>query len=246
MYEKKAGRTRNNLRNTILLNLVVLLVSLVIWGGNSICAGEQSQPDPNTLLLLHFDEETGNPQDSSGNNNTVTNIGAEYMTSGKFNNALSFNGVDNEVVIKHNSIFNNSEELTVEAWVYFNSAPTSPQGVVVKDGFGGGVTAAGFDACSRDWSLAFDEGTNRLYCRIFNSAGATAAAYIDLTARKWNHVAMTWDGATIKVYLNGVYLRSQSFSSARKKGEANITIGRHNVAVNGYFSGISMRFVYQM
>ena len=230
MNEKKGKRTRNSLRNTILMSFTVLLASIVILSVDLICTEGWCQSDSNTLLLLHFDEEAGNPQDSSKYNNTVTNSDAAYISSGKFNNALSFDGVDGEVLVKHNSIFSNSEELTVEAWVYFNSAPTSAQVIIAKDIWAGG---------DREWGLGFDESSNRLHCRLFNSDDDTAAAYIDLTARKWNHVAMTWDGTTIKTYLNGVFQNSQELSGVRKKGGSDITVGWQKIESAGkHFNGI--------
>ncbi len=125
MNEKKGKRTRNSLRNTILMSFTVLLASIVILSVDLICTEGWCQSDSNTLLLLHFDEEVGNPQYSSKYNNTVTNSGAAYISSGKFNNALSFDGVDDEVLVKYHSIINNSEELRFEAFVYFNSFSAS-------------------------------------------------------------------------------------------------------------------------
>lgn len=41
-----------------------------------------------------FDESSGNATDSSGNGNTLTNIGTATFTSGKINNAGTFNGTN--------------------------------------------------------------------------------------------------------------------------------------------------------
>lgn len=219
-----------NEKNIFLMSFTVLLVSIVILSVDLICNEGWCQSDSNTLLLLHFDEEAGNPQDRSKYNNTVTNSDATYISSGKFNNALSFDGVDDEVSVKHNSIFNDSEELTVEAWIYFNSAPTSPQVIIAKDIWAGP---------DREWGLGFDESSNRLYCRLFNSDDNTAAAYIDLTARKWNHVAMTWDGTKINTYLDGTLQNSNALSGVRKKGGSDITIGWQKIESAGkQFNGI--------
>ncbi len=96
-----------------------------------------------------------------------------------------------------------------------------------------------YAGADREWGLVFDESSNTLHCRLFNSDDDTAAAYIDLTARKWNHVAMTWDGTKINTYLDGIFQNSHALSGVRKKGGSDITIGWQKIESTGkHFNGI--------
>ena len=91
--------------------------------------------DANTAALLHFDEASGNPDDSSSNDTAVTASNITY-SAGKFNNAAVFNGSTAQVSIADSSALSFAQSHTLEGWVKFDnafSANSHPQRVGIID-----------------------------------------------------------------------------------------------------------------
>ena len=114
--------------------------------------------------------------------------------------ALSFDGV-NDNVSGTSGISTALTAITIEAWVYHNTLPAgaiqryvtiNPEVAVLRyDGSGSG-------------------GTNELHFYIKNSAGSIVSLRVNnvLSTGTWMHVAGTYDGTTMKLYLNGKLLKS--------------------------------------
>ena len=114
--------------------------------------------------------------------------------------ALSFNGTT-QYVSGTTGISTALTAITIEAWVYHNTLPAgavqryvtiNPEVAVLRyDGSGLG-------------------GTNELHFYIKNSSGAFVSLRVNdvLSTGTWMHVAGTYDGTTMKLYLNGKLLKS--------------------------------------
>jgi hypothetical protein len=65
-----------------------------------------------------FDEGSGNiARDYSGNGNNGTLVNGPTWTTGKVGGALSFDGVDDNVVVPHNLSLNITSSITIMAWI---------------------------------------------------------------------------------------------------------------------------------
>jgi glucose/arabinose dehydrogenase/PKD repeat protein len=98
------------------------------------------------------------------------------VRAGRFGNALDFDGVDDWVTVKAPKL---DRAMTVEAWVY----PTRR----------GGSLAVRETARGAAWALYPGE----------DLIGAKAARGAAPKLRRWTHLAMTYDGATIRRYADG-------------------------------------------
>lgn len=71
------------------------------------------------------------------------------------------------------------------------------------------------------------------------SASMTWAAGGTITAGNWYHLAGTWDGTTISVYVNGVRVDTASQSGSIQTGSSIVTVGAHHngSSASNYFGG---------
>ena len=75
-------------------------------------------PPPGLVAAYGFDAGTGTTtadQSGNGNNGTVSNT--TWSTTGKFGNALSFNGTNSSVTVPDSSSLDLTTGMTIEAWV---------------------------------------------------------------------------------------------------------------------------------
>jgi hypothetical protein len=148
-----------------------------------------------------FNEASGTAvADASGNGNTGSLNGATWTSDGRFGSALTFNGVNDWVTIAHHSILNLTDAMTVEAWVYASSLGDW-RTVVLKEGDSGlsyGLYAS--DAGSRPSGLI----------RRFMDIDATASS--SMATNTWIHLAATYDGSTLTLYVNGAPAAARNLS----------------------------------
>ena len=147
----------------------------------------------NLVGLWSFDEgsEATTVADSSGNGNTGDISGATPGEAGNFGNALSFDGSGDYVEVSDSASLKPSN-VTVECWVK-GSTIKSYQYIVAKyyvgdrasyglyTGSSGGLF---FYVSDGGYSLSNDAGTG-----VWND--------------EWHHIAGTYDGLTLKLYVDG-------------------------------------------
>jgi chitodextrinase len=144
------------------------------------------------VAAFSFDEGSGTTvTDLSGTGNNGTTANTTWVTAGKFGKALSFNGSSSRVTIPDATSLHLATGVTLEAWVNPNVVTSGWRDVIYKgnDNYflegttdhsgvpGGGVTVGTTDAT------------------IFGTA--------TLPANTWSHIALTYDGANERFYLNG-------------------------------------------
>jgi hypothetical protein len=127
--------------------------------------------------------------------------------------SLSFNGTFNQyATINSQTNLNMTDVVTVEAWIYPTAfAATSASGsIFCKHGWSSGekgyVLRAGDPSGILSFNLAGDSlGTNVSWKHAESPAGS-------LTLNTWTHVAGTFDGTSVKVYVNGVLVGTTAFT----------------------------------
>lgn len=155
-----------------------------------------------TVALWHFDSDA---DDSSGNDNNGTIYGASWIpagptwTSGLFDGALSFDGVDDYVEIPHTTSLDITDQIAVEAWINLDT-------VDKNDPLGGTIIRKGaWPIVDPPPTWGFDIKWGKLRAFIYDedspyiANGATV-----LSAGVWYAVAFTYDGSELQIYLNGV------------------------------------------
>jgi len=179
--------------------------------------------DPSLVGYWKFDEGSGTAAaDSSGNGNTGTLINGPVWTTGKVNEALSFNGTNSYVKVTDASSLD-PNTITVAAWIYpANPNSSSQQSIIAKDGV---QRAFDFKIVNAKLQMTFETGSN----------SAAISGNTVLSANTWYFVAATYDGSKMNVYVNGTLDGS---------GAANLPTGWDNNAQPLTIGGVGNGVVY--
>ena len=129
----------------------------------------------------------GNAKDRIGHHNGAMINGAGY-DDGKVGQAFLFDGKNQYVKISQSPALNPVNQLTIEFWM--KAAPDNPmnsyQGLVTSDFYG--VEIAG--------GVSFYLSSNR-------GTSWEITSHASLTSGVWHHIAGTYDGARLRLYVDG-------------------------------------------
>jgi hypothetical protein len=162
--------------------------------------------------------------DVSGNGNNGTISAATWTTSGKFGNALTFNGTNARVTINNAASLQLTSAMTLEAWVY----PAT-------------VSSAWRDVIYKGNDNYYLEGTSNNSGRpmagaIFGGVYGEVYGPTALIANTWAHLGATYDGVTMRLYVNGVQVASRAQTGAIATSTNPLQIGGDSI-YGQYFAG---------
>jgi hypothetical protein len=175
-----------------------------------------------------FEEGTGvTVLDSSGNSNTGSILGgAVWTTQGRFGRAISFNGTDGRVFINASNSLNLAGAMTLEAWVYPTATQSGWRTILRKE-----ADAYFLNASHSRGSLRPAGGGTLAGTKFFVGAPS------NMPANTWSHIALTYDGTTIRLYRNGVEVASAARNGAIQATLSPLWIGG-NSPYGDYFRGV--------
>lgn len=180
----------------------------------------------NLLLYYPFNN---NIIDYAGNANSngknAVQVGTYTSHSGKFGNALDVNASNYIIVPEaNNGGAINISRLTAFSFEYWG----------YNYGNAGCVAGSGWLG-QRNFNTLSNVG-NAFTFRIWNqTTSSTATSTAVSVANTWQHVAGTYDGSTIRLYINGVADGSASLTGYMNDTTGNITIGA--CSANNNFNG---------
>lgn len=149
--------------------------------------------DPSTIAEYHLDEGSGlSAFDDSGNGNHGILRNGPVWVAGRANNALSFDGVNDYIELNNSPSLNPPNAISIAAWVNTVTLSVS-QFIVAKDNLPSGRL---------QYFLRLQGSAVRMGIRTTADYFATSAANL-ITTNTWYHVAGTWDGQLIRLYVNG-------------------------------------------
>jgi len=143
-------------------------------------------------------------------------------------NAIEFDGASGYVDVIDDASLDLTTDGTLEAWVYLPAAPAPlvlTAGIISK-----GNTTDGY-------RLTTDGVTgNQIVLTLYNggvSNSVTSTTVLNRAA--WYHIAATWDGVNMRMYVNGVLDNTNPVAQISGTPTGNLTIG--SIGAGNYFLG---------
>ena len=180
----------------------------------------------------------GNTNDLQGANNALLQNGATYG-NGKVGQGFQFDGVDDQISVPHNANQNGGSNLTIEAWINPTTLPHS--GTILQKRTSGNVGGYLLEPTQSNGNgapngLAFIIMIGGVYQGL-NPANV-------LSPNVWQHIAATYDGAFMRIYVNGVEVGNKAQTGAIDAVTAPLLIGRNAVNNAAYQGGIDEIALY--
>ena len=109
---------------------------------------------------------------------------------------------------------------TVEVWFKLNALPSSSVVAAIITNMYPGATSR------INYYLGFYGTTNNLYGGFYDGTWRLAGP-ITVAASTWYHMAITYDGATVKLYKNGILTSSLSYAGTPVSSKGGVILGKH-------------------
>jgi len=206
----------------VFFSLILIAVFSVIGSFvlGETCLTKAYTDDSNTMLLLHFNENKGDTavdSSSNGNNGTLKEMADSDWVSGKFGNALDFDGTDDRVEVNADSTLNVNNTMTIELWLKPDlKAFTANERIIYK-----------YDGADNWYQIAIDKDKFVVQANFkiggkYYQDGTTNA----ISGNNWSHVTVTFNSGIIKIYINGVEdIGGDAGNLGATAGNTNLFIG---------------------
>ena len=182
---------------------------------------------PSGLVAAYgFDEGSGSTvTDASGNGNNGTITNATWASAGKYGKALQFNGTNAVVTIPDNASLHLSSGMTVEAWVNPSTVNANWRDVIYKGNDNFYLEATSSSAGHPDAGM------------IAGGSYADAFGTSALPANTWSFLTETYDGTTLRLYVNGIQVAATAHTGAIASSTNPLQIGGDSL-YGQYFAGL--------
>jgi len=203
---------KNNLNNLLKYVAFLALTACSSQKFETVGSTRQALTCGNLVAAYSFDQTSGSVlNDISGNGNNGTITSASWSTTAKSGHSLNFNGTTATVSIPSSAALAFDTAMTVEAWVRPTSLGSTWRTVMLQEASPGLV-----------WGLYANENIHESspLPGFWTRTGTDQATPLDglaaLTTNSWQHLAASYDGSVMRLYLNGnqVSMRNQTGSLA--------------------------------
>ena len=176
------------------------------------------------VAAFSFDEGAGAVADASGNGNDGHDFERDLDERGQVWWCAVFNGTSARVTVPNSASLQLSSGMTLEAWVDPASVSSAWRDVIYKGNDNYYLRAHPTTVVCRPVAAPF--------------AGRTRTpSGRPLAANSWSSLAVTYDGATLRLYVNGTLVASQAKTGAITSSTNQLQIGGDSI-YGQYFNGL--------
>ena len=147
------------------------------------------------------------------------------MTTGKYGRALQFNGTNALVTIPDAASLHLSTGMTLEAWVNPSTVNSAWRDVIYKGNDNFYLEATSTNASKPDAGM------------IAGGSYADAVGTAALTANAWSFLTETYDGSTLRLYVNGTQVASTAHTGTIATSTNPLQIGGDSI-YGQFFAGL--------
>ena len=194
----------------------------------AVTVTNSAQP-PGLVAAYSFDQGSGTtaPDASgTGNTGTLTN-GAAWSSTGKYGGAISFDGVNDSVTVADSASLDLTSGMTLEAWVRPSTTGWPYRTVLMKEQTG-----------NLAYALYLTDATRPLTTAIIGGGEKVAQSGTALTANTWVHLASTYDGTNLRLYVNGTLVTTTAATGAISVSSGALRIGANLIWTEEAFAGL--------
>lgn len=179
------------------------------------------------IAAYGFEETSGSTAtDAVAANRSAGTITTATRVTGRIGKGLSFNGTDSLVAISNTTAVALSSNMTLEAWVNPATTDNTWMPVIFKP----------YNSSQISYVVQGRTPQNGVPCVYVSPSANNVLASTALPTNTWSHLAATYDGATIRLYTNGVLAASQAQTGVIPNSSEPLTIGG-NALFQAYWKG---------
>ena len=180
-----------------------------------------------------FDDHTAN--DQSGNSRNGTILGGAIFAPSNLGQAIVLDGVDDQVVVPNAPALNPTNGITLAAWFRPASFVGTGNDPIIDKGFTSsaapfyqyhlGVTGDQYVASPDHAQFTFSLSVNGQFTLIFTPNDTWVPG-------NWYHVMGTYDGSTLRLYVNGQQVTSANAPGTITSYNTDVHFGRYGNSAN--------------
>ena len=224
-YESSARELLRNKSATVstsggeyLLNVSISREDGHIYRIPKVTGGGTPPPPSSGELAAHWDMEEGSGPtafDMSGNGNHVSITQAKWATTKIGNFSLRFDGNNDYAKAQDSSSLDASSAITLSAWIY-------------PDNLAGGKPYPAILSKSSAYRL-YVHTDKKVRFQIYDgSKSIVDKPSTTIPNLKWTHIASTFDGSRLRVYINGELKKTVSYSGSINVNKNSVFLGARN------------------
>jgi glucose/arabinose dehydrogenase len=189
-------------------------------------APDTSAP-PGLVAAYNFNDGSGNTLiDRTGHGLNGTLTGPTWTAAGRNGGALSFDGVNDSVRVNDHNDLDLRTGMTVEAWVRPTALGNGWRTVVFKEQPG-----------HMTYALYAGTDTGRPTGQAYVGGERDARGPSGIPLNTWTHLATSYDGSTVRLYVNGSEVRALGANGSMAVSTGPLKLGGNAIFGSEWFAG---------
>jgi hypothetical protein len=216
----------------MVLRMGILACSLLLLSTCNLYDRLVGAVDHMTGLVAYYRFD-GNANDETRHGNDGTVHGATLVEDrhGRRDSAYSFDGIDDYIDAGDAEMLNPTEAVSIAAWVYVRSFPTTWPPIVKKNGSGANEYTGYSLEC-------YDSGPQAVFSVCLEGPLVGQSQGVAFSPGDWHFVVGVYDGEACRMYLDGVPSEPQPYTGQVIPSSNHLFIGRDPFNTTRYFDGV--------